>query len=164
MFIRRVLVPVAFSPRARAALDYGCRLAELTDATVDALHVVPPPNAARVALDAYLGRPIPHASTLDVLLAHERLHDLMGACERRGIVPVLHVEAGDVAATIVRVAVELPADVVVMTTRGPGGVAERLLGTVAHRVITCAPCPVVTLAGDAVRTSASASAYARREL
>jgi nucleotide-binding universal stress UspA family protein len=148
MRIRRVLVPIDFSQHARPALGYACQLAARVDATVDVVHVVPPPHAARVALDAYLGRPMPHASRLDVLLAHERLHDFMSACDRCGIVPVLRVEEGDIAATIVRVAVELPADLIVMATNRHRGVAELVRGSIAHRVITCAPCPVMTLAHD----------------
>jgi nucleotide-binding universal stress UspA family protein len=146
MQIRRVLVPIDFSAHARPALGYACQLAARVDASVDVVHVISPPNAARVAFDAYLGRPLPHASRFDVLLAHDRLHDFMSACERCGIVPVLRVEEGDVAATIVRVAAELPADLVVMATGRHRGVGELLRGNIAHRVITCAACPVVTLA------------------
>jgi nucleotide-binding universal stress UspA family protein len=148
MNIRSVLVPVDFSAHARPALGYACQLAARVDASVDVLHVVPPPHAARVAMNAYLGRPLPHASRLDVLLAYDRLHDFMGACERCGIVPVLRVEEGDVAATIVRIAAELPADLVVMATGRRRGVGELLRGSIANRVITCVGCPVVTLAHD----------------
>jgi nucleotide-binding universal stress UspA family protein len=162
MFLRRILVPVDFSPRSRRALDYACGLAALTGAAVDVLHVVPPPATTRVALDAYLGRPMPHASSFDLLLARDRLHDLMGACDRSGIVPTLLVEAGDVAATIVRVAVETPDDLVVMGTRGHRGVSELWRGSIAHRVITCAGCPVVTLAGDPARPSTRVEPEMRR--
>jgi universal stress protein A len=148
MAIRRVLVPSDLSLHSRPALGYACQLAARIGADVEVLHVVPPPNAARVAIDAYLGRPLPHASRLDVLLAHDRLHDFLSACERCGIVPVLRVEEGDVAATIVRVAGELPADLVVMATGRQRGVGELLRGSIAERVITCAACPVVTLAHD----------------
>jgi nucleotide-binding universal stress UspA family protein len=163
MFLRRILVPVEFSRRSRRALEYACGLAELVGAAVDVLHVLPPPSATRVRLDAYLGRPLPHASSLDVLLARDRLHDLMGACERRGVVPTLLVEVGDVAATIVRVSLETPDDLVVMGTRGHRGVSELWRGSIAHRVITCAGCPVVTLAGEPDRPLTRAAPEMRRE-
>jgi nucleotide-binding universal stress UspA family protein len=66
-------------------------------------------------------------------------------------VPCLHVEVGDPAATVVRLAAELPADLVVVATRGHRGAAELLLGSVAHRIITTARCPVVTLGEHAGR-------------
>jgi nucleotide-binding universal stress UspA family protein len=145
MFIRRILVPVDFSARARPALDYALALAELAAAAVEVLHVLPPPSEARVAVDAYLGRPLPRVSSLFLADARRQLGDAVAGCDRRGIAPRLHVEVGDAAATIVRLASELAADLIVMATRGHRGAAELLLGSVAHRVITTAACPVVTL-------------------
>jgi universal stress protein A len=147
MLMRRVLVPVDFSPRSRAALDYAFRLAELAQAEVEVLHVVPAPGQTRAAVDVMLGRAIPHASPLEVFDARQRLQELIAGCDRRGLVPRLRVEAGDAAATIVRVGAELPADAIVIGTRGHRGLSELFLGSVAHRVITCATCPVVTLGG-----------------
>jgi universal stress protein A len=149
MFIRRVLVPVDFSPRSQPSLDYAFWLAELAGAEVDVLHVVPSPGEIRVRVDAYLGRPLPHASPLTVALARESLHELIATCQRRGIVPSLHVEEGDPAAVVVRFAAEAPSDLVVIGTRGHRGLGEMLLGSVAHKIITCARCPVMTFTNEA---------------
>jgi nucleotide-binding universal stress UspA family protein len=151
VLIRRVLCPIDFSPRSRPALEYAIRLAELAGAAIDVLHVVPPPSEARVAVDAYLGRPLPQPSRLALDDARGRLSDAMSSCDRRGLVPALHVEVGEAAATIVRMAHELPADLVVIATRGHRGAAELLLGSVAHRVITTADCPVVVLGKQILR-------------
>jgi nucleotide-binding universal stress UspA family protein len=154
MFMRHILVPIDFSPRSRPALEYAFRLAELTGAAVDVIHVVAPPSEVRVAVDAYLGRPLPQASTVSLVDARDRLQETVDQCERRGIVPSLRVEVGEPAATIVRLACETPADVVLIATRGHRGVAEVLLGSVAHRVITTASCPVLTFGEQASRSSA----------
>jgi nucleotide-binding universal stress UspA family protein len=145
MLMRRILVPVDFSPRSRAAVDYAFHLAALAGAEVDVVHVVAGPGKARSAVDAYLGRPMPHAAPSDVAEARARLHAFVDGTARCGIVPHLVVETGDVASAIVRLAAQLPADLVVLGTRGHRGFAELLLGSVAHKVITCAGCPVVTL-------------------
>ncbi len=151
MMMRRLLVPVDFSERSRAQLDYAFALAELTKLDVDVLHVIAGPSPTRAAVDAYVGRPMPHVSRLDESTAYQELGDLVDICLRRGIVPRLLVEAGDVASAIVRVAAEAPADLIVLATRGHRGVAELLLGSVAHAVITTAGCPVVTLGEAATR-------------
>lgn len=145
MLIRRVLVPVDFSPRSRPALEYASALAEPFAAAVDVLHVVPAPGMLHIAADVWLGREIPHAASLDVFQARERLEQLINSCNRHEIVPILRVAAGDPAATIVRLAAELPADVIVIGTRSRHGLSEMTLGSVAQRVIACASCPVVAL-------------------
>lgn len=149
MLIRRLLVPVDFSDRSRSSLQYAFQLAELARAEVDLLHVVSGPGMARAVVDAYVGRPMPQSSPSDVATAHQDLQDLINICARRGIVPRVVVEAGDVASTIVGIASEAPADLIVLATRGHRGIGELILGSVAHAVITTASCPVVTL-GEAV--------------
>jgi nucleotide-binding universal stress UspA family protein len=145
MLIRRVLVPVDFSPRSRPALEYASALAELANAAIDLLHVVPAPSAMRIATDVWLGHDAPRPSERDVVQAREHLQQLVDSCDRRGAVLVLHVAAGDAAATIVRLAAELPADLIVIATRSRHGLEELALGSVAQRVIACASCPVVAL-------------------
>ena len=53
---------------------------------------------------------------------------------------------GDPGREIVRAAVDLGARVIVVGTRGRGGVARFVLGSVSDYVVRNAPCPVVTVA------------------
>lgn len=147
MFARRMLVPVDLTPRSAQALAYACELASAIGAEVDALHVVPGPGKLHAAVDAYAGLPMPHASESAVAEARAALKDFVDGIALHGVTPRLLVDSGDAAAVIVRTAVETPNDLIVMATRGHRGVAEVLLGSVAHKVITCAPCPVLTLGG-----------------
>lgn len=158
--MRRILVPVDFSERSRPVLDYAFQMAQLTGAELDVAHVVPGPGKARSAFDAYFGRPMPHAAPADVMDARDRLHELIDGCCRRSIVPRLIIESGDAASAIVRLAAELPADLVVLGTRGHRGLAELLLGSVAHKVITNAGCPVVTIGEGASRGGGAQPAFA----
>src|SRR6478672_11441628 len=109
----RMLVPTDFSPRCRAALKWACQRGATH---IDVLHVVPAPSAVRVALDAYLGLPMPTVPE-DVRGEALRMLDLFV----RSIVPGCSVdqlvEPGDPAATIVRMAAELESDLIVMGTR-----------------------------------------------
>jgi nucleotide-binding universal stress UspA family protein len=151
MRIRRLLVPVDFSPRSRVAVEYAAGLAALLGAEVHVLHVVPAPGQLHIAADVWLGRAVPQPSPLAITVARERLNELMASCDRGELVPVLRVAAGDAAATIVRLAVELPADAIVMGTRSHHGLKGAALGSVAQRVIACAPCPVVALGREVMQ-------------
>src|SRR4051812_33358203 len=136
MLIRRILVPIDFSGRSTAALDYAFALATLAGAGVDVLHVVAGPGATRAAVDVFFGRPISHTSSQELSLARQGLQQVVDASARQAIVPTLNVETGDVASGIVRFAAEAPADLIVLATRGHRGAAELILGSVAHKVIT----------------------------
>ena len=60
---------------------------------------------------------------------------------------------GNVAPEIVRLARELPADLIVMGTHGRTGFDRLMLGSVTERILRKAPCPVLTVprrAPDAV--------------
>jgi nucleotide-binding universal stress UspA family protein len=66
-------------------------------------------------------------------------------------VPVL-VRDGAVVPEILRTAMELPADLIVMGTHGLSGFERLLLGSVTEKVLRKAPCPVLTVprqVGDA---------------
>jgi nucleotide-binding universal stress UspA family protein len=52
---------------------------------------------------------------------------------------------GDPGREICRVAVDLGASVIVLGTRGRGGVARFVLGSVSDHVVRNAPCPVLTV-------------------
>jgi nucleotide-binding universal stress UspA family protein len=52
---------------------------------------------------------------------------------------------GEPSATIVQVARETSADLIVMGTHGRTGLARVLMGSVAEDVLRTAPCPVMTV-------------------
>jgi nucleotide-binding universal stress UspA family protein len=151
MRIHRVLVPVDFSARSRAAVEYAAGLAALVQAEVHLLHVVPAPSPMHIAADVWLGRDVPQPSPVAIAVARERLEELIVSCDRGEMVPVLRVAAGDPAATIVRLAVELAADVIVMGTRSNYGLRDLAKGSVAQRVISCSPCPVLAFGREVMQ-------------
>jgi nucleotide-binding universal stress UspA family protein len=55
------------------------------------------------------------------------------------------VVTGHPADTIVRVAQERGADLIVMSTHGRTGLQHVVLGSVAEKVVRLAPCPVLTV-------------------
>jgi nucleotide-binding universal stress UspA family protein len=55
------------------------------------------------------------------------------------------IELGDIATTIIRVAEELPADVIVMGSHGRTGLKRIVLGSVSEHVVRHSPCPVLVV-------------------
>ncbi len=145
MLIKRILVPVDFSPRSRQALRYAVEFARSSQAEIIALHVVPPPSRARVATLAYLHQPLPHAPRSRVAHAQVELGAMVSSIDHQGIAIDERIEAGDPTATTVQVATEERSDLIILGTRGRHGVADFLLGSVAKSLVDCAPCPVLTL-------------------
>jgi nucleotide-binding universal stress UspA family protein len=146
MELKRILVPVDFSPQARAALRHAVDLARLGGATIDLLHVVPQESRASMLRDAAAGRPIGKVPEQVYVAGEEQLRALLTTIPHDGVKVTPIVEPGaDAAATAVRLATELKPDLIVMGTHGRVGLAELILGSVAQRVITTAPCPVLTV-------------------
>jgi nucleotide-binding universal stress UspA family protein len=145
MMFRRILVPTDFSERSRSALQFAVGLARLSGAQIDLLHVVPSPGRVATAIDAYAGLPLPATPEPVLQDARERLDDFLASIDHLGVTVHCRVESGDPAASICTLAAEQPDDLIVVGTHGRSGLAEVLLGSVAKKLISTAPCPVVAL-------------------
>jgi nucleotide-binding universal stress UspA family protein len=163
----RIVIGVNFTPECdaafAAALDRAADQprAELHPVFVQRLRgLLGRPRELRSPLP---GRPsrvkIPRAAWFEMATAmtqqsHERLrvycdsrveHQLSGTSERTLPPLRLHVELGDPANEIVRLACELAATVVVVGTRKRGRLSRWLLGSVSQRVVRAASCPVLVV-------------------
>jgi len=143
--IRSILVPIDFSPHSAKAVELALDLAASFGARVHFLHSCAFPRRFVTVYDLVfpeqLEREIYEAARgkLDAMLARGRERGLEVAGE------LTMEEASD---AILRRARELPADAIVMGTRGLGGVRSALLGSVAEKVVRRAPCPVTTVHAD----------------
>jgi nucleotide-binding universal stress UspA family protein len=164
MAFKHVLVPTDLSEPGNRAVRYALEEASLHQARVTLLHVLS--SSART--DVYyvtgapitgphpgfdplaggrVGAPLPSRPTVvrddDGEAALTELRDLAAGAPA-GLVAV-EVAVGPPAETIVRVAGELAADLVVMSTHGRTGLQHVLLGSVAEKVVRLAPCAVLTV-------------------
>jgi nucleotide-binding universal stress UspA family protein len=171
MAFTHVLVPTDFSEPANHALRYAIEEATLHQAKVTLLHVLPP----HTETDVYYVTGAPPVSGYNAGLdpdAGGRLgtyppsqptvvrHDQNEAAlmQLQDLIPAafhdtwqVEIAAGHPADTIVRVAQEHNADLIVMGTHGRTGLQHVLLGSVAEKVVRLASCPVLTIRykGDA---------------
>jgi nucleotide-binding universal stress UspA family protein len=143
--IRQVLYATDFSPTSRRARDTAIGLAKLGHARITILFVLAP---VILVPGQYVD-----AETMLALenrareLGKQELAVLATRARKAGVRAAVLLREGDPPDQIVRVARSTKADFIVMGTHGRRGLPKLFLGSVAGRVVTAAPCPVVTVRG-----------------
>lgn len=144
--IRKILVPVDFSPLANHAIETAVAICKRQLATVTLLYVVEntfllfPPEAHGVSPTPLLPKLIKDAN--------ENLGNLAKSLRLKHDIVVNHVvQSGNPADEICRWAHHKDFDLIVMGTHGASGLREFFIGSNAYRVVKNAPCPVLTMPG-----------------
>ena len=140
--IRRILIPLDFSPPSDRALGYARALATEFGAPLYLLHVIEDrlmtgPWPAEV----YLGE-LPKLREDLVKEAERRMLGCLESLAAEGIQATGEVLIGGPSHVIIEQANNVHADLIVMGTHGRTGITHLLIGSVAERVIRHAPCPV----------------------
>jgi len=146
--IKTILVPTDFSKDADAALATAEEFAPLFGAKIVLLHayhidipIQPPGLGGGMVLP-------PEFVTSFREEARRRVEELAANAGGRGVEIAAHVDPAPAHLAILAYAEQLPADLIIMGTRGLTGVKHLMLGSVAERVVREAPCPVLTLKAE----------------
>ena len=145
--MKRIMAAVDGSDRALKALEFAVRMATETGADLAILTVTEEIPISNEALRDYAKAEHLASAWGDLSEAHATA--ILSAAEAR--VPSgrlqVHPEwrTGDPATEILRYAGEIGVDAVVMGHTGHGRLAGLLLGSVAFKVLSLAPCPVVVV-------------------
>jgi nucleotide-binding universal stress UspA family protein len=158
--IEKVLVPLDFSPASVAALEYAVWLARQFRAAIHLAHVYPPDEASSVPGAGHL--------LFESAEAIERLNEELTGIHRKHV-PAFrpdncHIRRGRPYEEIVRLAREIDADLIALSTRGHSGLKHLLLGSTAERVVRNAPCPVLVVRKSKQESKAAARAFAIRTI
>lgn len=135
---RRILFATDFGPDSCAAAHYAFSFAQEFQSELDMLHVIRSRN------DEGEKRGDARSSSA----AMHELHDLVPEEARSWCRPQSIVRFGDAATNILEAAAQLDSDLIVMGVRSAPnriGRATHLERPVAHRVVTRATCPVLTV-------------------
>jgi nucleotide-binding universal stress UspA family protein len=127
---------------ARAAIDLSAR----TGAEVHVVHAwrdVRPATLPAMAVDEY-ARAYEHWEQEAGQFLEEQAERLKGA---GGKVAGTHLRTGRPAEEVVGLAEELGADLMVVGSRGLGGVKRLAVGSVSEGVVSLAPCPILVVRG-----------------
>jgi nucleotide-binding universal stress UspA family protein len=140
----RILVATDGSEGADHAVDYAAHWAKEHGADLLIVNVIG-------GLPDRLLRSFTHAqhAWLDELLASlsaETLTTARDRARRLGVATILlEWRIGEVAQTIIDIAQEKAADVIVVGRRGAGRIAGLLLGSVSQKLVSLAPLPVIVI-------------------
>ena len=142
MQIRNILVPVDFSPHAAEALEVAAGLAETFSAKIHLLHCY----QINVGGVSPYGIVMPESLDRQVREAAEaKLSEWREKTAKRGLEVEQSVTPLFPSEAIANLAEEIPADLIVMGTRGLSGLKHVVLGSIAERTVRIAACPVLTV-------------------
>jgi nucleotide-binding universal stress UspA family protein len=133
--IRSIVCATDFSLGSLRAAEFAVSLAHEYQADLTLVHVVE--------------EVLTESPDRAIQLTEQRLREMIPSEPKLMYKPQVVVEIGPVADRILGIANELLADIIVMGVRGAGAFAQTAshFGSIAHKVVSLATCPVVTI-GD----------------
>ena len=142
----RILVPLDGSELAARALPVAESLCRQLAAQLDVVSVLSPVVLPFVGGEPYVpGEVYVQMDTERTQSAQKYLGTVLAAAREHGVTAQAHLHRGDPASSLVDLADELGATLVVMTTHGRTGLARFALGSVADRVVRGGVAPVLLL-------------------
>jgi universal stress protein A len=146
MQIRRVLVPVDFSPQSTLAVNNGIALARRFRAKLTLLHVVEPPGAILYTLHLYTAPAQADQAEMERMeQAEKKLPQLVSPEDQDDLDISFIVRFGEAEHVIKTVAAEEHSDVVVMGTQGRSILGRLFIGSVALGLLRTLGIPVFTV-------------------
>ena len=134
---RNILVATDFSEPSRRALLEALTLATENNAQLSIIHVLPP-ERLKATFDN------PPELDLERVAAEKQIETLLVELKPQQKIGTL-VKHGHVAVQVLSMIEEKAIDLLVIGTRGRGGVRKLALGSVAEELLRVAPCPVMTI-------------------
>jgi universal stress protein A len=137
--LKRILVPVDFSPLSRKALHYALAFARQFKAEILLLHaVVPLPPGPEYQVASALQNTELHEQAASRLARWRKAVALQASVKAKVLDGPPHLE-------IIRAAAENSIDLIIIGMHGRKGLVNYLLGSTARRVVRQAPCPVLVV-------------------
>jgi nucleotide-binding universal stress UspA family protein len=142
----RIMVATDFTPASKPAFRRALELARGNGAELIVTHAYAPPNLAQA--EAVAPGVYEEWETKVRTDTERQLEGLVEDARQAGTNARAVAVSGEPEEAITDAARNHGADLLVMGTRGRKGVARFFLGSVASRVISTAPCPVMTVRAD----------------
>jgi nucleotide-binding universal stress UspA family protein len=152
---RHILVATDFSETSRRALCDAVALAVENEAQLSLVHVLQPDRK-------YGALENPPELDLERIAAEKQIKALVDELGPEQKIDATLVKHGPVAEQVASVIEERAIDLLVIGTRGRGGLQKLALGSVAEELLRIAPCPVMTIGPKAdIATIANGSGFHR---
>lgn len=145
MKVDLILFPTDYSAHAEEALSSAVDMAKIFDAKLVLMHSFHAEIPMVSAIEGPYNLPPGFYKELGAA-SSAHIEEVAKALREKEGIEVSGVALSSPAAyAIVAKAEELPADLIVMATRGLSGLKHMMLGSVAERIVRTAPCPVLTI-------------------
>jgi nucleotide-binding universal stress UspA family protein len=139
MKIQKILLPVDGSAHSHSAARYAVDMARMVSAEIILLH-------CHRSFPSVLGEPYLQQVITDT---HDRVAKMLAPFQQilseGGVSFSDRIMEGPAGPKIVTVADVEDCDLIVMGSKGKGNLEGLLLGSVTHRVLNAAPCPVLVV-------------------
>jgi nucleotide-binding universal stress UspA family protein len=137
--LKRIMVPLDFSPLSKKALQYAMKLAQEFNADMTLFHVAEPAPASFEGMMVTF-------SNGNGSEPKKKLNALANSARAGGVEHVtVTFRRGFPSHEIVEAAKELDVDLIVIATHGYTGWKHFCMGSTAERVVRAAPCPVLVV-------------------
>jgi len=140
--IKKILVPTDFSACSEQAVKYASELALSVKAKLYVLHVAEHSSDGGTDSTKYI---IPEYISEVERSLKDRLAGITNALKGRGLDAEPVLLAGRAYADIVKTAVDLAVDLIVISTHGRTGFTHLVFGSTAEKVVRLSTCPVLTV-------------------
>jgi universal stress protein A len=145
--IRRILYATDFSKASGRALEAAVSLAKQNNAELLVLHVIEPVTAYAAGDDygsAELYMRLEETAEKD---AQSSMQKLIQKLQKSKVKARSLLLKGSTHDQIIKTAKNRKADMIVIGTHGRTGLSKLFMGSVAGKVVSTAPCPVLTVRG-----------------
>lgn len=146
--LNKIICPVDFSEPSDAALISAVELAKRFSAEIILVHAInelDPTPSPSYTLTHHLMDQIPQIMRQMTENANKAMQELIENHVGEQIPTNRRVVIGDPAQSIVNLAEDEQADLIVMATHGRSGIKGLVFGSVAEKVVRSASCPVLTM-------------------
>jgi len=147
--IKHILVTTDLSHKSRSAAEYAEWIAAKEKISITLLYCVDTPP-----LLPYYNANVTFNAFREELLKQERrrldkyVEKLPPSFRKKAKVVMVE---GNASRMIIDFAAKNKVDMIVMNTHGRTGIQHAVLGSIAEKVVRCAPCPVLTIRSDVGR-------------
>ncbi len=152
--MQKILFPTDFSESADHAFIYALEIAKALDAEIITLHVYRLPDIKGVILPNTLNEIYESINLEEFETYRDNIPHLHKIAEDRGLgnVQVRHIlkKVDHTVDSIIEVANKEAVDLIVMGTKGAGGLKEVFIGSVAGEILENANCPTLAIPQEAV--------------
>jgi nucleotide-binding universal stress UspA family protein len=155
---KQILVATDFSDGSQRALAYAIAIARRYGSELSVVHALPPAPRDQIPLE-----PLPRELNRRRLEAEEQMKHLAENVQMKDLHHHLLLEQGAVWEVLSSLIQHENVDLLVLGTRGRGGLKKLALGSVAEEVLRLAPCPVLTI-GPHVPAADSGTTESKRIL